>query len=264
MDYFDLTQKFIEDCKNVTSLKQLAELFNVLSKKIGCTHFVCLSHVNVFNPPDDAVILSNYPADWVQYHSEQQYHRIDPVMHTCRSQLTPFKWSNETWRYFLNLKQIDILSEAAEFQLIDGYTIPIHPHTGYPASLSVVFEAGQVDQEALNALHLVAFYLYETALRMKTHQINIHNPQKNLTDRQRKILEFIAQGKSNWDISAILSISENTVKDHIANIFKTLNVRTRQQAIVKGLFTGEIRYLDLEIDTPENTNEKSGLVLLKD
>lgn len=264
MDYFELTQKFIEDCSNVTSLRQLAELFNVLTKKIGCTHFVCMSHVDVLNPPDDAIVLSNYPIEWALYHSEQQYHRIDPVMHTCRSQLTPFKWSDETWRYFLNLKQINILSEATDFQLSEGYTIPIHPPTGYSASLSVVFEAGQVDQKALNALHLVAFFLYETALRMKTSKVNIHQPQNILTDKQRKILELIAQGKSNWDISVILSISENTVKDHIANIFKTLNVRTRQQAIVKALFFGEIRYLDLEVNSPDKTDEISGLVLLKD
>lgn len=262
MNYYDLTQKFIEDCKAVTSLRELAELFNTLSKKIGCTHFVCMSHVNALNPPEDAIVLSNYPIEWAMYHSSQHYHRIDPVQHTCRTQLTPFKWSDEKWRHFLSPEQEYILSEASEFELIEGYTVPIHPPNGYPASLSVVFELGTVDQEALNTLHLVAFFLYETALQMKTKKVSIYEHRDILTERQRRILELIAQGKSNWDISVILSISENTVKDHIANIFKNLNVRTRQQAIVQGLFKGEIRYLDLEVNTPSNSNEKSGLVIL--
>lgn len=263
MNYNELTQTFIESCGRAKSLKQLAELFNDLAKKIGCTHFVCMSHVNALDPPDDAIVLSNYPLEWAQYHSEQQYHLIDPVIHTCRTQLTPFKWSDETWRYFLNAKQNYILSEASEFELCEGYTVPIHPPTGYPASLSVVFEPGEVAQEALMALHLVAFVLYETALRMKTSKVSIHEQLTRLTDRQRRILELIAQGKSNWEVSVILSISENTVKDHISNIFKNLNVRTRQQAIVQGLFHGEIRYLDLDVDTPKKTDEKSGLVILK-
>ncbi len=264
LNYYDLTQKFIEDCKTVTSLRQLAELFNTLSKKIGCTHFVCMSHVNALNPPDDAIVLSNYPIEWAMYHSSQHYHTIDPVLHTCKTQLTPFKWSDEHWRHFLNPKQEYILAEASEFDLIEGYTIPIHPPSGYPASLSVAFEPGTVDQEALNALHLVAFFLYETALRMKTTKVSVHEHKDLLTERQRRILELIAQGKSNWDISVILSVSENTVKDHISNIFKNLNVRTRQQAIVRGLFCGEIRYLDLDVSPPVNSNEKSGLVILRD
>lgn len=263
MNYFELTQKFIENSKKASDLKELALLFNSLIKKMGCTHFVCLSHVDPLNPPDDAVVLTNYPLEWGIHHSKQQYHRFDPIMHTCKNRLTPFTWSSETWRYLLNLQQSHMLNEAGEFGLGEGHTIPIHPPSGYSASLSVVFEPGEVDPEALNALHLIAFFLYEAALHMKTKMIYLYNPRKQLTPRQREILELIAQGKSNWDIGAVLAISESTVKDHVTSIFKALNVSSRQQAIVKALFHGEIRYGDIDVSPPTKSNDNSGFIHLR-
>lgn len=263
MNYFKLTQTFIEDSKKAGDLKELALLFNRLVKKMGCTHFVCLSHVDPLNPPDDAVVLTNYPLEWAEHHGKMQYHRFDPIIHTCKTKITPFTWSNDTWRYMLNIEQSDMLNEAGEFGLGEGHTIPIHPPSGYSASLSVVFKSGAVDPEALNALHLIAFFLYEAALHMKTKMVHLYNPRKQLTLRQREILELIAQGKSNWDIGTVLSISESTVKDHVSSIFKTLKVSSRQQANVKALFHGEIRYGDIDVSPPAKSNDNSGFIHLR-
>ncbi len=52
-----------------------------------------------------------------------------------------------------------------------------------------------------------------------------------LTDRQRKILELLASGKTNKEISAALRISENTVEYHLVKrIYPILGVRTRSAA----------------------------------
>ena len=46
-----------------------------------------------------------------------------------------------------------------------------------------------------------------------------------LTSREASILEAIRQGKSNKNIAFDLSMSESTVKVHVRNIFKKLNVK---------------------------------------
>lgn len=56
-----------------------------------------------------------------------------------------------------------------------------------------------------------------------------------LTDREREILAYIASGKSNKDISAILCIAEKTVKNHVSNILHKLNVADRTQAAIFAL-----------------------------
>lgn len=53
-----------------------------------------------------------------------------------------------------------------------------------------------------------------------------------LTDREIEVLKLVAEGKFNKEIAAQLHISERTVKNHISNIFKKIDVSDRTQAAV--------------------------------
>lgn len=57
----------------------------------------------------------------------------------------------------------------------------------------------------------------------------------DLTPRVAETLLWIAQGKTNADIAAILGISEATVKKHVLEIFAKLNVETRTAASLRAL-----------------------------
>lgn len=54
----------------------------------------------------------------------------------------------------------------------------------------------------------------------------------NLTTREIEVLELIAEGMINKEIAKQLYISEKTVKNHVSNIFKKLNVSDRTQAAI--------------------------------
>jgi len=62
-----------------------------------------------------------------------------------------------------------------------------------------------------------------------------------LTGRQSKILELVAEGKSNKEVGAAMRIAEGTVKIHLTNIFRKLGVDGRTQAIRKALQRGLVR-----------------------
>ena len=57
-------------------------------------------------------------------------------------------------------------------------------------------------------------------------------PEILLTNREQEILVLIAQGKLNKEIADELNITERTVKNHISNMFKKLDVYDRTQAAV--------------------------------
>ncbi len=61
-----------------------------------------------------------------------------------------------------------------------------------------------------------------------------------LTARETKILNYVARGYSNKQIAAELTISEQTVKNHVANIMTKLNARARTQAVVIAVQQGLI------------------------
>jgi DNA-binding NarL/FixJ family response regulator len=58
-------------------------------------------------------------------------------------------------------------------------------------------------------------------------------PWRELTRRQRDVLELIAEGKSNKLIADSLSMSESTVKAHVKQIIRRLNVANRTQAALQ-------------------------------
>ena len=59
-------------------------------------------------------------------------------------------------------------------------------------------------------------------------------PQPRLTPRQKEILGLIASGLSTAEIATQLTISPETVRNHIRSLFSELNVHTRLEAMAAG------------------------------
>lgn len=68
------------------------------------------------------------------------------------------------------------------------------------------------------------------------NRVTLHERDKgeesSLTTREIEVLELIAEGMINKQIARQLYISEKTVKNHVSNIFKKLNVSDRTQAAI--------------------------------
>ncbi|MGI8336426.1 response regulator [Actinomadura scrupuli] len=81
-----------------------------------------------------------------------------------------------------------------------------------------------------------AIYGPEIARRVLTYFSNMPDPRQTafpeLTDREREVLEVIAQGRNNQEIAGVLFLSPKTVRNHVSNIFMKLHVADRAQAIV--------------------------------
>ena len=56
-----------------------------------------------------------------------------------------------------------------------------------------------------------------------------------LTEREAEVLLWIAQGKSNPDISTILGTAESTIKKHIEHIFEKLGLESRNAAAMRAI-----------------------------
>ena len=55
--------------------------------------------------------------------------------------------------------------------------------------------------------------------------------RSDISARERELLRWMKEGKTNWEIGRITDISERTVKFHLQNIFRKLNASSRTQAV---------------------------------
>ncbi|MGV3583194.1 MAG: XrtB/PEP-CTERM-associated transcriptional regulator EpsA [Methylophilus sp.] len=102
---------------------------------------------------------------------------------------------------------------------------PIDAHTAYLLELIMP--------------HLHCALIKVTANRSGMDVVLNHNHLlKKITKRESEILQWLHMGKTNWEISSILDISPLTVKNHVQNILRKLDVENRGQAAVKAAKLG--------------------------
>ena len=97
---------------------------------------------------------------------------------------------------------------------------------------------GEVGPEHAFLLKLLTPHLHFALARVlatvEEYQGALSRSKKALSERQREILHWLHEGKTNWEIAKILQLSELNVKYHIDQIFHKLEVRSRAQAVAKG------------------------------
>lgn len=65
--------------------------------------------------------------------------------------------------------------------------------------------------------------------------------RERLTEREREVLEELAQGKSTREMAESLVVAEETIKTHLTHIYQKLGVNDRVQAVALALRRGLVR-----------------------
>lgn len=91
------------------------------------------------------------------------------------------------------------------------------------------------DEPSMRVLSLIASF---ACVRMLT--ILLERPAQPLSDRQLAVLSWAAERKTDWEIAAILGLSNFTVDKYMRQIKNTLGCVSRTAAIVKAMRSGMI------------------------
>jgi DNA-binding CsgD family transcriptional regulator len=80
--------------------------------------------------------------------------------------------------------------------------------------------------------------------------------QKGLSNREAEVAELVSKGLSNKEVANQLFVTEKTVKFHLTNIYKKMNVKSRAQLIVWCL--PHLGFVESETVRPEQPLQASG------
>lgn len=182
---------------------------------------------------EDYLILSGWPEAWLHHYMEFNLIHQDPVIRKVRQATMPFLWSEA--HYAPDDKAaIRVMHDATAFGLAGGLAVPIYRHNGLQAIVSFgTSRAADADERHKAALHLLGMYAHNAVISMREG----HKPRpfKRLAPREIECLKWTAAGKSTWDISEILGLSERTVRQYIDNASAKLGAVNRPQAVAEAL-----------------------------
>lgn len=236
MDFFEVAQRFSQ----VSSIDELKHELDTISLKLSIEHYLfCLIHPTSFKK-DSFTLIDNYPTEWMITYHENNLCEVDPIFHHCRNHLLPLNWEHIHQQKGLSKQSLTVMKEAALIGLRSGISIPLHGVGGESGVFSVADSSAYSCKRALELttiMQSIAPFAHEAARRIRATQ-NLN--ASSLTKREKECLTWASDGKTAWEISEILGISERTANFHLINATSKVQAVNRQHAIAKALMQGLI------------------------
>ncbi|MER9554349.1 autoinducer binding domain-containing protein [Mesorhizobium sp. M0323] len=186
---------------------------------------------------DGHILVNGWPQEWYDRYMAAGHYRHDPCVAVCRGAIGPFLW-RDVHHGLTDRNARRVMDEAKEFGLCDGICIPIQPAFGEPACVTVAGNEIDLAPTVRCTIHALARHAYSAAERLVDN--SRRRPRQKLSQREREILQWVAGGKTAWEVSRILGISENTVTTHLRNIKQKLSTANVVHAIVEAFRRHEI------------------------
>lgn len=209
------------------------------AKVLGMEFYIfAYSEMSQLNRPKHKAVTN--ASDWLKCYDEEKFSADDPVVQYVASGNTrPVFWSDlvddkqrttKAGRY--------LFMRASSFGLNDGVSTPVQT-SGVLGVLTFAC-SNKVEPEKKRLIASPIVILSNAILKRFVSSVEYSQSEgsEELSSREIECLRWAADGKTAWEISAILGISERTVVFHLTNAGKKLNASSRQHAISKAILRG--------------------------
>jgi LuxR family quorum-sensing system transcriptional regulator SolR len=181
-------------------------------------------------------MFNNYPQKWQQCYNARGYLQIDPtVQHALKSTL-PVVWSNKLFE-----PAQEMWKEARNHGLRVGWTQASRDPNGAVGLLTLARSTDPLTRGELSEseakMSWLAQYTHAAMARLLIPKL-APETLAVITIREKEVLRWTAEGKTAYEISKILAVSERTVNFHVNNVVAKLGTSNKTQAAVKAAALG--------------------------
>ncbi len=230
------------DALNVaTQIDDLKDILrdSVSAHAVDCIVFGCLCD-GVLQDNVTNLSLSHYGAGWMKRYLGSGDKRLDEIAVRMGGDFTPFEW--EPLLRGVPASEGTIRnSECCRLSFLSGTTLPLYVwghvrHFVHFISMSHKLHFTATSVSALTILAILA--------RNKAQQLGIAHHEEildhSLSNRERQCIRWISVGKTDWETSRILGLSQKTVQNYVYSARRKLNAVSRAQAVKQALNLGII------------------------
>ena len=187
----------------------------------------------------DHVLLCDWPVEWLERYVARNYVDHDPVVSHMKHLQAPFQWRDAAEEIRVDRGGEAVMGDAGEFKLRDGLAFPLVTLDGQIVMVSLGGDQIELSGAEFGMISLVSTYAVGRAMQLHTMPGRTID-HVELSPRERECLKWAAVGKSEWEISQILGISEHTSEKHLLNAKSKLGAVNRVQAVAEAIRRGYI------------------------
>lgn len=235
MDHFsDVATSFLERCQSHQSLEALIADFAIVLGHFGFTRFMMTRLPTINTDPEPLILAHSWSKEWGDRYRSQNYFWADPVSRFSLAHHRPFTWVEARAGSPDTRVARQIASEATNVGMVDGLGFPLADPTSVQSVVSLSSDKTvDLPHSARGLLHMVCIYCEMHAVELT----KAADRQGHLTPKEKEILQWMAAGKSRWETSRILSVSDRTVETHLKNASQRLGTSSTTQTIALALYS---------------------------
>lgn len=237
MDYKSFSKKELVDILEVinstafcNSQEGIRAILERLQGLVSADYSICgIGKGNLsglYGPP--LIINGNYPMEWLQVYGGDELYFIDPLILHNFTNPGPQLWEDTYSIYREKLSNTYLASQ--DFGLKYGVSGGLYTETTQTNSLFSFSAPGKnFGEHHKSILAAVTPHIHQALVRV--FRVSSTHQSEPLSEREKEIMYWVKEGKTNWEISTILDISERTVKFHVQNIERKLNAVNKAHAV---------------------------------
>jgi DNA-binding CsgD family transcriptional regulator len=231
--------RFFEASARLDSREALIEAFHDAVGDLGYdrVHYFSFPTPETRGPSSEVVLYSGLPPEWFSHYDAEKYEEIDPLGAWAVHSHSPFVWDQVLEGLKLSRRQQRLIRDIREAELGDGITVPIHGPFGQVSGVCLSRRPqGAPDARTVHIGRVLAVQFHHAFGALGEDDSTV----APLTPREKDVLLGLSSGVSNPVLADQLGISEHSVKFHLQNASRKLNVNSRVAAVVKAIRLGLI------------------------
>ena len=179
------------------------------------------------------LLFSRWSDDWIEQYAKQNYYYADPVFRRPTGPFGAARW-RDVFRDTRDPVELAIVHGARECRLRDGLTFTFPLADGASAVISLAGDNIDCGESDFGRIALVSQYAIGKAISLGQEP----EAAPNLTPRERDVLLWTCEGKTDWEIGAILGISEHTADKYVRVLKTKLGATSRTQLVARAFRLG--------------------------
>jgi len=227
---------FIEQSNMADTLDELVECYSKAIGHFGFNRFdySLMTTSTQFHREKCAGLVTNYSQSWIDHYKQNGYIEDDPVYTMTATLRELFPWS-AVEALALNKKQKAIIKERDESGLRNGHSIFIAGPFGETIGMSIANDGAiiHINNDILSQLFAITNQFNLRCIAILG--VALKYLPINLSNREKEVILWSSQGKSNSTIATLMGTSHKTVEFHFSSIFKKLHVNNRVLAVLKAI-----------------------------